>query len=107
MDPSQASSPHLRLVLDQDTKSCDSTMRAIVWKPEDELHGHLEMLSTEDVRINRTTIYFEGERQTVPQRHAGSLIYYLSGVSRNWINEVKVRIPKILKTERKVSERVF
>ncbi|PVH68960.1 hypothetical protein DL98DRAFT_578574 [Cadophora sp. DSE1049] len=57
-------------------------MRAIVWNPEDELHGHLELSSAEDIRIDSTTIYFEG-------------------VSRNWINESNVRIPRILSAERK------
>ncbi|CZT42392.1 uncharacterized protein RSE6_02266 [Rhynchosporium secalis] len=82
MDSSNASSPRLRLIVRQTTKICDSTMRAIVWNPEDELHGHLELSSAEDIRIVNTTIYFEG-------------------VSRNWINETNVLVPRILSTERK------
>lgn len=60
MDPDQ--SPRLRLVLDYTTKNPDATT-ATVWNPEDELHGHLELSSMDDLRMDGITIYFEGDIQ--------------------------------------------
>ncbi|KAF2802901.1 uncharacterized protein BDZ99DRAFT_482461 [Mytilinidion resinicola] len=80
MDPDPT--PRLRLILDHTTKNPDAATTATVWNPEDELHGHLELSSTEDLGIDGITIYFEG-------------------VSRNWINETNVRIHRVLKAERK------
>ena len=61
MDPDQA--PRLRLILDHTTKNPDAITTTTVWNPEDELHGHLELSSTDDLRIDGITIYFEGEIQ--------------------------------------------
>lgn len=61
MDPSRAPSPRLRLILDHTTKNPDARHTATVWNPDDELHGHLELSSPEDYRIDGITIYFEGE----------------------------------------------
>jgi hypothetical protein len=61
MDPDQA--PRLRLVLDHTTKNPDALITATVWNPEDELHGHLELSSTDNLRIDGITIYFEGDIQ--------------------------------------------
>jgi len=49
-------SPHLRLILDGNSTTT-------VWSPEDNLHGHLELSSKEEVHILGITIYFEGENQ--------------------------------------------
>jgi len=62
MDPGQAPRPRLRLILDHTINDAEST--PTVWNPEDELYGHLELSSVEDLRINDITIYFEGELQT-------------------------------------------
>jgi len=56
--------PHLRLILDQRAKNPNGPTTATVWNPEDDLHGHLELSSTDDLLIDRITIYFEGEAQT-------------------------------------------
>jgi hypothetical protein len=61
MDLDQA--PCLRLVLDHTAKNPDALTTATVWNPEDELHGHLELSSTDDLRIDGITIYFEGDIQ--------------------------------------------
>ena len=61
MDPDQA--PRMRLILDHTTKNPDAPTTATVWNPEDELHGHLELSSTDDLRIDGITIYFEGDIQ--------------------------------------------
>jgi hypothetical protein len=63
MDPGQAPRPRLRLILDHTTKNLDAATTATVWNPEDELHGHLELSSAEDLRIDSFAIYFEGEIQ--------------------------------------------
>lgn len=61
MDPDPT--PRLRLILDHTTKNPNAATTATVWNPEDELHGHLELSSTEDLGIDGITIYFEGEMQ--------------------------------------------
>lgn len=61
MDPDLT--PRLRLILDHTTKNPDAATTATVWNPKDELHGHLELSSTEDLGIHGITIYFEGEMQ--------------------------------------------
>ena len=63
IDPGQAPRPLLRLVLDHTTKNPDAATTATVWNPEDEQHGHLELSSVEDLRIDGITIHFEGEIQ--------------------------------------------
>lgn len=62
MDPGQARCPRLRLILDHTIKNADTT--TTIWNPEDELYGHLELSSAEDLRINGITIYFEGKIHT-------------------------------------------
>lgn len=62
MDPDPT--PRLHLILDHTTKNPNSATTATVWNPEDELHGHLELSSKEDLGIDAITIYFEGEVQT-------------------------------------------
>lgn len=59
MDPYQ--SPRIRLVLDQSGPNPDVNATLVAWKPEDELHGHLEVSSSEDIDIDGVTVYFEGE----------------------------------------------
>ena len=63
MDPGQAPRPRLHLILDHTTKNPDAATTATVWNPEDELHGHVDLSSAEDLRIDGITIYFEGEIQ--------------------------------------------
>jgi hypothetical protein len=70
MDPGQAPPPRLRVILDHRMKSPDTPTSATAWNPEDELHGHLELSSTEDLHIDEIAIYFEGgiQRQS-PENH--------------------------------------
>jgi len=59
MDPGQAPHPRLRLILDHATKNADAATTATAWNPEDELYGHLELSSAEDLQIDSITIYLK------------------------------------------------
>lgn len=52
--------PYLDLVLDHTVKHPDAEITATVWNPADNLYGHLEISSKQDITIERITIYFEG-----------------------------------------------
>jgi len=68
MGPGQAPPPRLRVILDHRTKNIDTPTSATVWNPEDELHGHLELSSTESLRIDEIAIYFEGRIQKMTRK---------------------------------------
>lgn len=53
---------HIRLVLYPAAKDPDIENMPIVWNPDDDIFGHLELFSTEDLSIHQITIYFEGEK---------------------------------------------
>ena len=52
--------PHLRIILDHTCKNPDADNTVTVWNPADNLHGHPELSGTQDLAIDKITIYFEG-----------------------------------------------
>jgi hypothetical protein len=57
--------PHILLVLYPAAKDPDTENMPMVWNPEDDLFGHLELFSTKDLSIHQITIYFEGAKGAI------------------------------------------
>ena len=50
----------LRLILDDASKHREDKSTAPVWNPEGILDGYLEISTTEELSVDKVTVYFEG-----------------------------------------------